>query len=344
MSTFIYNEIPSGAINGVNTAFTVLNNIEKIEEVFIWGAAYRSLSFTWNTITLNDAPPTGATISVDYLVADPSPTPSPYASPTFLEVIDDVYEKLWQNPDNKATNKTYKLNQVKLGINAGLKRIKNMRTYIDEIGEYSFNKTKELSAIGYNASYVEIWEDISNIPSSGVYLLGNTKIVSYSSYNLWRLNGTTGITYKNGDVVRVGYRVPTSVKKISEVMINGMVLEYADWREYTTSSNKYSLYKNTDNTSYIFLPYCNDNVVVTVKYVFERDLLENDSDLINIEWEYFELLSYYTLWKLYEDREDDRADRAKRQYETLLREWKAYKSKAVDWIKNKIGSSVLTNF
>lgn len=343
MSTFIYNEIPSGAINGVNTVFTVLNNIEKIEEVFIWGVAYRSLSFTWNTITLNDAPPTGAAISVDYFVASPTPTPSSSTAPTFLEVIDDVYEKLWQNPDNKATNKTYKLNQVKLGIKAGLKRLKNMRTYRDEIGEYSFNKTKELSAIGYNASYVEIGEAISNVPSSGVYLLGNTKITSYSSYNLWRLNGVVGVTYKNWDIVRIGYKIPSGVKKISEVMINWLTLEYADWREYTTSSNRYSLYTDATGT-YIFLPYCNDTVVVTVKYVFDRANPVEDSDLLNIEWEYFELLSYYTLWKLYEDREDDRADRAKRQYETLLREWKAYKSKAVDWIKNKIGSSVLTNF
>jgi hypothetical protein len=73
-----------------------------------------------------------------------------------------------------------------------------------------------------------------------------------------------------------------------------------------------------------------------VKYVFERDLLVADADIVNIEWEYFEVLSYYTLWKIYEDREDDRADRAKRQYELLLRERKAYKSKAVDEIKGRI--------
>ena len=342
MSNFIYNEIPSWSVNWTNKVFTVINDIDKIEEVFIWGAAYRSLSFSWNTITLVDAPPIGTSISVDYFIAGITPTPSS-STVTFLEVINDVYEKLWQNPDNKAINKTYKLNQVKLWINAWLKRLKNMRTYIDEVGEYSFNKTKELTAIWYNASYVEIWEAISYIPSSGVYLLGNSKITSYSSYNLWRLNGTTGVTYKNGDIVRIGYKVPTGVKKISEVIVNGVVVKYSDWREYTTSSNKYSLYKDASWT-YLFLPYCNDNVVVTVKYVFERDLLVADADIVNIEWEYFEVLSYYTLWKIYEDREDDRADRAKRQYELLLRERKAYKSKAVDEIKGRIWSSVLTNF
>jgi hypothetical protein len=61
-----------------------------------------------------------------------------------------------------------------------------------------------------------------------------------------------------------------------------------------------------------------------------------DADIVDIEYEYSEVLSYYALWKTYEDREDDRADRAKRQYELLLREWKAYKSKSVDEIKGRI--------
>ncbi len=65
--TYIYREVPSGTIDGVNKTFTVINNIETLEEVFVWGAPYRNVSsIAGKTITLNDAPPDGAEINVDY--------------------------------------------------------------------------------------------------------------------------------------------------------------------------------------------------------------------------------------------------------------------------------------
>jgi len=64
-----------------------------------------------------------------------------------------------------------------------------------------------------------------------------------------------------------------------------------------------------------------------VKYYPTQLLAALDADIVDIEYEYSEVLSYYALWKTYEDREDDRADRAERSYRELLREYRAYKSK-----------------
>ena len=66
-TNFIYKEEPTWLVDGVNKTFTVINNVETLEEVFVWGAPYRNISsVAWKTIVLNDAPPVGATINVDY--------------------------------------------------------------------------------------------------------------------------------------------------------------------------------------------------------------------------------------------------------------------------------------
>ena len=76
--------------------------------------------------------------------------------------------------------------------------------------------------------------------------------------------------------------------------------------------------------------------IVTVKYSPVTNRASLDVELLDIEREYYEVLSYYTLWKLYEDREDDRADRMMRRYNELLTDYRVYKSKAVDWIRNRL--------
>lgn len=64
---FIYNETPSGSVDGVNTVFTTVNSINKLEDFYVGWVPYRSIfSIGTNTITLNDAPPTWAVVSVDY--------------------------------------------------------------------------------------------------------------------------------------------------------------------------------------------------------------------------------------------------------------------------------------
>lgn len=69
-TTFVYNETPTWTVDGVNKIFTTEFNIEVLEEFYFWWIPYRNITSIWtNTITLNEAPPTGSIVSVDYFKA-----------------------------------------------------------------------------------------------------------------------------------------------------------------------------------------------------------------------------------------------------------------------------------
>lgn len=336
---FVYNETPTGDINGINVTFTVINNIERIEEVYVWWAPYRAISFTGNTITFTDAPPTGTSVSVDYFIASLEPLPEEW-DVTFGEIIDDTYAKIGQPRTN---NLVYVEEQVKKHINNWLKRLKNLRIYKDLVLQYSFNKMKDGNVIDYNADGLNIWTNLDYVPTNGLVMFAESSIMLYSNYTWWKLLWTPWIVYEQNTPYSVWYRVPTWVKKINEVIINWVVLEYKDVREWTIWENYYTIVKTSNWVDYIFLPLCDTNVV-TVKYQPTYWTYTVDADIVNIEREYFEVLSYLAVWKVLELRDDDRWQIAEKNYRELLKEYKSYKSRAVDWINNRMKSNVLIWF
>jgi hypothetical protein len=78
-----------------------------------------------------------------------------------------------------------------------------------------------------------------------------------------------------------------------------------------------------------------------VKYVPEFDILENDTDVINIIYEYSDVLSLYAAYNVLMLREDDRWQAVKEEYRELLKDYKSYKSRAVDGINNRFGTTPL---
>lgn len=340
---YIYNEQLQGVIDWVNKEFTTLYDIERIEEVYYLWAAYRAVSFVGNTVTFVDAPLSWTTApTIDYFKAGIA-TPTELWNVTLWEIIDDVYDKIGQNRLNWAvSNKVYKETQIKQHINNWFNRIKNLRLYKDVISQYSFNKAKDANAIGYNAWYVNIWT-IPYIPSSWVFLLNKDTLISYSSYVDWKLNWAVWVVYENWAEVSIGYKIPTWIKKISEVAINWEVLPYLDLREHSIGKYWYTIYQTSNWDRYIILPY-SDTSIVTVKYQAEYTSYVDDADVVWIEREYFEVLSYYALTQILKYREDDRWQIADLDYKQLLKEYKSYKSRAVDWINNEIKSDILPNF
>lgn len=340
---YIYNEIPSWVVNWVNKIFTVINNIGDIEEVFIWGVAYRNLSFLWNVITLVEAPPLWSAITVDYFLEELNP-PLIEWTVTLWTIINDCYSKIGQDRiKNGQANRTYPEAQIKLQIVSWLQRIKNLRTYKDRIMTYSFNKANEFAAIWYEAAFVKIGTQ-SHVPSSWVYVLNKSTVVEYPTYTGWNLNWIPWVVYQSWAEVRVGYRVPSWVKKISEIFINWQPLEYKDYREYSFNSWYYYTILHSSNNSYIILPRTWKEDLVAVRYVAKLDDAALDADIVDIEYEYFELLSYYALYRLFQIREDERWQIMEKEYRDLLSQYKSYKSRAVDWINNKIKSNVLRWF
>lgn len=329
-----FNEIPSGVVDWVNKTFTVINEIYRIEDFYLGNAPYRNIAFSWNVITLAEAPPIWAELSVDYFWLSGTPSPSSQWV-TLWGVINDVYEKIgnWQKRTMSGQpNKVYKEWQIKLSIISALAHLRNIMPRRNNVLQYNFNYIKWLSAKGYNANYVTIWE-IVWVPSSGVYVISNSTIWNYNTYSSWRLNGAIWVNYKSWDKVLLWYKIPSWVKKVSEVLIDWIALKYVDQREYTISSHDYTIVK-WDDWLYLVLPYLSENWICTVNYIPDYWVPTNDGDILDIEYEYTNLLSYCALYDLYSNLEDTRVNMAKQRYDEELKKFNAHKSLPVAGINN----------
>lgn len=334
---YIYNEILSWVVDWVNTEFTTQFQISKIEEVYLGWVSYRDVSFTGNLVTFTDAPPLWtAQPTIDYFESE-TPTPSSNEEVTLWLVIDDVYWKLVQDRvSNWVPNDVYKEDQIKKSIETWFRRIRNKSIYKDKISSYSFRSAKVMTTIGWNNTSIEV-SSINAIPNNWLGMFDNWTVFTYTWYANWIISWDTTI-YNSGDRLIVWYKMPESLVKVSEVLFNWYPLEYQDKREYAPNNRYYTVID-----WYIFLPYSENEDLIVVKYIPKYTQLLEDSDFIDIEYDYFEVLSYYALYKICQLVEDERWQAFKVEYRELERDYKSYKSRAVDWINNRFRSNVLNN-
>ena len=339
MSTFVYNETMSWVIDWINTQFTTANDIFKIEEVYLWGVAYRDVSFVGNVVTFADAPPVGASSpTIDYFIEETA-APTIVSDVTFGDCIQDVYDKIGVTRLSNVILENY----IKRELNKWIKRIKNTRVFKDRIQEYTFNKSKDGTVGTYNASFISIGEN-DYVPSNGAILLWDSTHVRYETYSSWNLWAIAWYVYKEWDKYSIWYKIPSWVKRVSEVMINGDVLRYVDVREFSINRSciNYTILQDSLWDRYIFLPYRKgNNDVVSVKYAPDFPLYVEDADVVDIEYEYIDVIVLYAAYMALLFREDDRWQAVKQEYKELLKEYKVYKWRAVDWINNKIRAGSL---
>lgn len=313
---YIYNETPSWVINWTNKVFTTLYEILNIEEVYVWWAPYRKISFSWNTITLVDAPPTWTNISVDYYDTSDNPIATEWEV-TFWDLINEVYWELWQ----KTTSTMYLLSIVKKKINQFIKRLYNDKIYYAISKRLWITLSKKANIIEYNSSYINIWE-MDNIPSQWTLLL-NWLLISYSNYIDWKLMCTPWVIYKTSDNLEILYKLPTTLKTVSKV--------YILWEEILR--DWYKVY-NYNWDKYINIKY-NDSFAV-IEYSPIITELTDDNDLVNIEYEYSQVISYYVVYKMFLSREDTRYASYKNEYNEERRKYNKFKANYWDnRIKNQ---------
>ena len=335
---YIYNEIPVGAIDWVNKIFTLANDIGSIEEIYLGWAAYRDFTFVGNVITLVDAPLVGMAIGVDYFTAELE-TPVVNSEVTLGDIIEETYDAI----GIERASWVHIERMLKRHIIKGLEKIRNNKYYKDVVLQYSFNKHKELEAGDYSALWVDIKTQL-HIPTAWYYFIKDSAIASYSTYISWVLNWAPWFIYDKWDRVSVGYRIPDGIKKISEVVINWIIITYKDIREYKLQNENYTIYTNTQGEQYLFLPITSDVALVTVRYIPEYSIESADETLINIEYEYTPVISEYAAYKMLLDREDDRWQAKKKEYQESLKEYLSYKAKAVNDTNNRFNSGIFSNF
>lgn len=332
---YIYNETLTWVVDGVNKTFNTIYDIFKIEEVYVGWVSYRGVSHSWNTVTFNDAPPLWSwQPSIDYFETTTTPPPTEWDVTLWL-IIDDVYDKLVQERvSGWVPNDVYKEGQIKNFIISWWRKMKNKRVQNFTISSYSFRKARSFTTSSKDWANINIGE-WSDIPASWKIALDNWAIIDYNSYSWWTIY-TDWWVWEEGSMFTFWYKLPSTVLKPSEVLVWGRVLEYEDQREWTAHSNWFTIVDG-----YLFMPKdITDNVVV-VKFIKKHPVLSADADIIPIEFEYFDVLSYYALYKICQLVEDDRWQAFKREWQETERDWKSYKSRSVEWINNTLRSSVL---
>lgn len=342
-TNYIYNETPSWVVDWVNKTFTVLNDIEVIDEIQIGWADYDWFIFSWKVITLNDAPTIALWApSVSYFKYDPTNVPLVDPQFTLNDLLDDIYlNEIWQSRLSEQFPERLAIRHVQDIIRKANNMKVNSRL---KVWEYSFNKAADKRVISYSATEVATDPFVNNYTPSSTWMImiGHSWICNYSWIDLVN-NKFTWITnldfvYSTDDHISIWYKIPSKVKKVSEVLLNWKPLTFYDRREFQITRSPF-IYTIVD--WYIFLPFRYDlDDVVTVQYIKHNVIPFEYTDLIDFENDYISVLRDYVCYRVFQSREDDRFIWYKQEYLDWLRLYKNFVSKFVNAIKTKIPSSI----
>lgn len=328
---FIYNEQLVWVVDGVNKVFTSVKEIESIEDMRLWGADYTDFSFIWNVVTLTDAPTVWTGIpKIDYFIKSTIVTPT-WTSTTFAKIVEDIFEEIWQSPSSYQYPRTMidRLTKEEL-----TKRLNESPDRVKKLWTYSFNKASDCRVTEYSATSLNVGTIPTYTPSNWKVILWYWEVIDYSNVSstsflslswLW-------IVYKGWDEVTIGYKIPTWVKKISEVIINWRLINYVDMREYISSLN----WVYTIIDWYLFLPKTYWETVVNVTYIKSNSLPITWSDIIDFNEDYMAVIRFWVQVKAFVMRWDERLSTMNQLLQDELKKYKSYNARQVEWIRNVI--------
>jgi len=315
------NEVPTWIINGTNTEFKTSKIIWTIQSVVVdWISV---TWFTWENLTISLSVAPSTTITVNYFYVD-----VPLLRGNWLVTLWDLkisfYRKIWRVNDDLSIpaniNKLYPPEYVKEELLKSYKRITNRTPETNRIQQYT--------TIWRNW-YIVTWsisEDTITLENSlttdiaWIFYVWNW--ISYDYYSIaWWLYQVKWVDVSAvGDKLITWNKIPYWVKKITEVISDWVELSYIDEREYFMWNDyNYSITKDWQGNSYLLLPYAVDTVDTVVKYIPDMNYFSTDTDIVDIDEEYMDVIVYDTTYRLLKDKEDER--------------WVDFKNELWDWRK-----------
>lgn len=352
-TNYVYNQLLSGTVDGVNKEFTSPQPIDRIEDLRLGGASYSDFSFSQGgtLVTLTDAPTvdTGSPY-IDFFVYGANPEPVG-TTVTFKDVREETYLKL----GHETTSEQFPTELVDSLLNEASRVLNNQRTNPRlKLNSFSFNPTGELALASYDASEINVGTVPSNTPASGILVMPYASVIKYTGLSATSFTGLSGYSFvaQASASVNVGYALPDACKKVSSVYADGAKLEYSDirlftngYKEYADQNNRYTVYRDpADGTDYLILPYgLKDDKVITVHYVTANFQYDSDADVVDFEAEYRQLLCLYAAYKACLFREDDRWQTFKQEYVEEFAKYKAY-LRRTEGTSSKFVSTALRGF
>ena len=229
----IFKEVPTWIIDWVNRNFTLLNEIESVDDVFMDWAIYVDFRIVWRTLIFSDAPI--LSVYVDYISKDWNDNFSVDNTITLWKIITEVYNLTWQTPNstnfnrdrvvrmiNSVSDRVWKWKVTNLLNPAQIFRNSCMdftiwRIWYKTIWKWTLSKILEIwdneafwdfSEL-YGAWFIKIWSDIVEYRKNW-----NDKITILDQIN---------VKHFSWEKIKQLYKLPEnflSLKEISEIYLN----------------------------------------------------------------------------------------------------------------------------
>lgn len=333
----IIKEVPVWVIDWVNTIFTLKNDIEFIDDIFLDWAIYTSYTLKWNILTLVDAPL--VSLFIDYETKENTIYEKISTQITLGDIVSEVYNLTGQTPNstnfnrnrivrmiNSVSSKIWKWRVVNL-LNPNQIFRNNILDFASWVVSFRIrwlwvlNKNLEIndSEASWDFSeldlawMIKIWWDFL------VYDYNSKKILSW-------LEGQT-IKYFPWEKLKQIYPLPENFFEISEIF------EKNFFKNYEIINHKWKYF--------IDFSWFKQNDLITIKYKKKYINLENDSDLCLFPNSYWiDVIANLVAWELLFQRNMPTA-------QNLLSEWYNYLSmmyQEFEKNKNPIKNFLRPNF
>ena len=321
------NETLTWTIDWINKEFVSANYIAKVGSVVVDWTALTSAQYTIDryTILLVSAPTVSITMNHFYreeldIIWE--------GLVEFGDITREVYEELWRNE----LSRVYVKSRVEEMINKSLKRITNKSSEKKSVQHYALEGVNWMTITSLSDTSLS-GGNIQGVDVAGAMLAGDSVYIPYTGFDGTSFTTDPGLdsVLKVGDKVVVWHRIPYWVQKPTSILIDWTPVQFVDNQLFTIDSeNVWTIIRGKDGNEYIFLPYSETAYTLVVKYVPDRKFLVNESDVVDIPYEYTTTIVYDVLYRLLLSREDERMQGYKtmlywdRQEPGLLKEYRTY--------------------
>ncbi len=345
MLKLIKNEVPVWLINGTNKEYKTSKIIWRIQSVVVDNIIVTA--FTYDGIQINLVVAPTSSIKINYFYRDVAPVRAMW-DVTVWDVMLGFYRKIGRVNDDGSVpvniNKIYPQDYVISEVRKSAKRITNKSPETNRVQQYTMvtNGGNIVTWTDNTANTITLEQSLEN-DIVGMFMIEGGTTYEYYSFTSWEYQVKDVDISKIGDKVIFWLKVPYWVQKISSVYVNGVNIDYIDERMFNIFWTKFTIMNDQQGNRYIFLPYSDkEQIVVVVKFIPDVNSLLQEEDLIDIPEEYMDVIIYDVLYRLLQEKEDERWQVFKRELWDGRREWMLYEYQMfirsnISKTRNKIG-------
>lgn len=286
----IYKEVPVWVIDWVNKVFTVLNDIDKVDDLWLDNIIYINYTFVWKILTLTDAPISA--LFLDYL-----PVSAVLQADTTITLW-NVKNSIWNNLWTTSISTTFTSDVLNNEINSLISDIYRWRVH--NLLNWRIYRAWKLNFINWTSKYryienigitveASIWDTIIQMETawleSSWVLLINWDIITYTSITATQIQWVSWITLKYlvWDIAKVLYKMPSNFDKST--------LVYKNWVEIIFKADeRASLFYNILKswiTTYIKAYWFQKDDILEIEYVKNHTPITDDLTIFPIPDRYW---------------------------------------------------------